>query len=31
MDFILDTWDVIHIDERRTYSINENDNIIVGE
>lgn len=28
MDFILDTWDVIHIDERRTYRVNETDTII---
>jgi len=29
MDFILDTWDVIHIDERRSYSVNETDTITV--
>jgi len=29
MDFILDTWDVIHIDERRSYNVNETDTIVV--
>lgn len=31
MDFILDTWDVMHIDERRSYRINETDTIKVDE
>ena len=31
MDFILDTWDVMHIDERRSYRINETDTIRVDE
>ena len=31
MDFILDTWDVIHIDERRSFRVNETDTIEVEE